>query len=213
MVLPGEKKIISMRGKFRYIIYVSVGCCILYSCSTQGNFPQQYYKQNEAAITRIEQTYNTVYRAKPLAAEFSDAAFEHVRLEMKTDSLRYIYEFKFQDHFLKDSLFKYGYDTTATLKMLNDMKRIKCTWINILDYYVDGSKKLLVFMSIRPKELDIPFSPRKYFILTFYKQPQYYDEEGRLLDKRNLRRIRKVNNEQFWRINDRVCYTLSDKFR
>lgn len=202
-----------MERKILNLIFGCLCACILHSCSTQGKFAQQYYKENEATITRIEQTYTTVYRSKPLAAEFSDAAFEHVRLEMKTDSLRYIYEFNFNDHFLKDSLFKYGYDTTAAIKMLSDMKRIKCTWINTLDYYVDGSKKILVFMSIRPKELDIPFSPRKYFILTFYKQPQYYDEEGRLLDKRNLRRIRKVNNEQFWRINDRVCYTLSDKFR
>jgi len=202
-----------MERKILNLIFGCLSACILYSCSTQGKFAQQYYKENEVTITGIEQTYTTVYRSKPLAAEFSDAAFEHVRLEMKTDSLRYIYEFNFNDHFLKDTLFKYGYDTSAALKMLFDMKRIKCTWINTLDYYVDGSKKILIFMSIRPKELDIPFSPRKYFILTFYKQPQYYDVEGRLLDKRNLRRIRKVNNEQFWRINDRVCYTLSDKFR
>jgi hypothetical protein len=213
MASPGGKKKVKMIRKILKIIYVCLGGSILFSCSTQGKFAQQYYTENEATITRIEQTYNTVHRSKPLAAEFSDAAFEHVRLEMKTDSLRYIYEFNLRDQFIKDTLFKYGYDTSAALKMLSDMKRIKCTWINILDYYVDRTKRLLVFMSIRPKELDIPFSPRKYFILTFYKQPQYYDEEGRLLDKRNLRRIRKVNNEQFWRINDRVCYTLSDKFR
>lgn len=187
--------------------------CFCSSCSVPKNFAQQYYRKNEATITKIEQQYNTVYRARPLAAAFTDQDFDHIRLEIKTDTLRYIYEFNIHERFLRDTLRAYGFDTSSVMSLIYDMKRIKCTWINILDYYVDGSKRLLVFMSIRPKELDIPFSPRKYVILTFYRQPQYYDEEGRLLDKRNLRRLRKVNNELFWRINDRVCYTLSDRFR
>ena len=186
---------------------------ILLSCSPSLNFPIKYYTQHEKQLVTIEHLYSTIYPVKPLAAAFTDKEFNHISLEMKTDSLRYVYEFSLQDTLMKDSLQKYGYDTTTVMQLIREMKQIKCTWINTLDYYVDGNKRLLTFMSIRNKSLDIPFAPEKYFILTFYKQPQYYDADGILLDKRNVRRIRKVNNEIFYRITDKVCYTLSAKFR
>ena len=62
-------------------------------------------------------------------------------------------------------------------------------------------------------KFDFSLSKRKYYTLTFYKQPQYFDAEGRLLDKKNRKKLRIVNNEIFWRINDRVCYTISNHFR
>jgi hypothetical protein len=68
-------------------------------------------------------------------------------------------------------------------------------------------------MSIKPVALKAPFSYSKYYILTYFSQPQYFDNEGRLLDKRKRRRLRKINGEIFRRINDKVCYTISGKFR
>lgn len=198
----------------KLIFYISILLGLLSaSCSPPRNFPVNYYKENEEKIHALNYHYQTLYLQKPFAAEFNDKRFESVSFELKTDSLRYIFEFMINDPHLKDTLMMFGYDTTAVLQLVKDMKEIKCTWINTLDYYVDGNKRLLTFLSIRHKALDIPFSPKKYFILTIYEQPQYYDAEGRLLDKRNLRRLRKVNNEIFWRINDKVCYTLSAKFR
>lgn len=197
----------------KYGLFSTLSAYLLCSCTVSSSFPQRYYKENENTIIQLEKSYNSIYQSNPFAIAFSDPAFEQFRLEMKKDSLRYIYEFNIHDPSLRDTLSNYGYDTISVLQVIHDMKRIKCTWINILDHYVDGNKNLLVFMAIRPLELDLPFSPKKYFILTFYKQPQYYDEEGRLLDKRNLRRVRKVNNEIFWRINDRVCYSYSHHFR
>ncbi len=183
------------------------------SCSPPRSFPVNYYKENEEKIHALNYHYQTLYLQKPFAAEFNDKRFEIVSFELKTDSLRYIFEFPVDDPHIKDTLKKFGYNPTALLQLVNDMKEIRCTWINTLDYYVDDNKRLLTFLSIRHKALDIPFSPKKYFILTIYEQKQYYDAQGRLLDKRNLRRLRKVNNEIFWRINDKVCYTLSAKFR
>ncbi len=199
-----------------YHIIMALMLAVLFaSCATSPprQFPIKYYKENEATILQIEKQYNKLFRNKPIAAEFSDNDFKYITIEMKTDSLRYIYEFNLTEKRLGDTLHKYGYDTMAVLKLIKDMQAIKCTWINSMDYYLDDGKQSLTFMSIRPKQLDLPFAEKRYYILTFYKQPQYYDTEGRLLDKRNRRRLRKVNNEVFWRINDRVCYTLSDKFR
>lgn len=184
------------------------------SCaSAPKHFPVKYYKENEKTILQIEQLYNKVNASKLIAAEFLDKSFQYITLEMKTDSLRYIYEFNLNEKGINDSLYKYGYDSSSVRRLINNMKSIKCTWINKLDYYVDEKKQNLVYMSIRPTALNLPFSRKKYYILTFFKQPQYYDAEGRLLYKKNRRSLRKINNEVFWRINDKVCYTLSAKFR
>lgn len=199
----------------KQIIFISSAfiTCILSSCSPSRNFPQKYYEQHEKQLTSMEHLYSSIYSAKAISAAFTDKGFSNISLEMKTDSLRYVYEFNIRDAAMNDSLQKYGYDTASVLQLILAMKQIKCTWINTLDYYVDRQKKLLTFMSIRNKALRVPFAPEKYFILTFYKQPQYYDADGILLDKRNVRRIRRVNNEVFRRITDKVCYTLSARFR
>ncbi len=69
-------------------------------------------------------------------------------------------------------------------------------------------------MSIKPVALKAPLSYHKYYVLTYYQQPQYFDEEGMLLDnKRTVRRLRKINGEVFRKINDKVCYTISGNFR
>ena len=57
------------------------------------------------------------------------------------------------------------------------------------------------------------FVNKKYYILTYFQQPQYFDSEGRLLVGRRRRHIRKINGDVYHRINDRVCYTISDRFR
>ncbi len=188
---------------------------MLSSCATSlpKHFALNYYKTNEQAITKIEKLYNEIYKAKPIVTEFTDNTFNYVSIEMKTENIRYIYEFNLNDNRLQDTLQKFGYNSLAVTTLMREMKLLKCTWINTLDYYVDEKKQSLVFMSIRPKAFDALFSNKKYYTLTFYKQPQYYDAEGRLLDKRNRKRLRIVNNEIFWRINDRVCYTVIDHFR
>ncbi|MFY7964156.1 MAG: hypothetical protein ACOVO1_04615 [Chitinophagaceae bacterium] len=197
------------------ILMLVIISCFIASCSTTlpSHYPEKYYKQNEPAIISIESNYSNIYKQKPLVIAFTDNAFQYVTLEMKTDSMRYVYEFKVTEKRLADTLQKFGFDVNAVLKLIKDMQRIKCTWINRLEYYVDDKKQNLIFLSIRPKAFDVLFSGKKYYTLTFYSQPQYYDSEGRLLDKRNRKRLRKINNEVFWRINSKVCYTVSDRFR
>jgi hypothetical protein len=202
-----------MKQSLQHIVILSLLIITISSCSVSRSFPVNYYKQHEKDIVGIEAVYSHIAQPRLLSLGFTNRQLSQVLIEMKTDSIRYIYEFNLNNPAMYDSLHKYGYDTTATAYLLQYMKKANCTWVNKLDYYVDGQKRLLTFMSIRNKSLRAPFSPEKYFILTFYNQPQYYDENGVLLDRRNLRRQRKINNEIFYRINGKVCYTISTKFR
>ena len=188
---------------------------LLCSCATSvpQHIAKKYYSKNEVTISRIEETYKNIFVVKPLVIEFTDNDFNYVIIEIKTDSIRYIYEFNVNANNLKDTLVKFGFDSNEVLKLIFDMKQIKCTWINTLDYYVEDKKLNLIFMSMRPVYFDLSLAKRKYYTLTFYKQKQYYDTEGRLLDKKNRKLLRIINNEIFWRINDRVCYTISNHFR
>ena len=213
LALAGVCENHNMLYSSKHIILFLLAIRLLSSCAVSNKFPATYYSENENDIVAMEAVYSRIATARPISIGFTDKEFRHVLVEMKTDTVRYVYEFNIADPSLFDSLHHYGYDTAATLQLMRYMKKTQCTWINTLDYYTSGRKRLLTFMSIRHKSLSVPFSAEKYFILTFYKQPQYYDENGILLDRRNLRRARKVNNEIFKRINDRVCYTISAKFR
>ena len=187
----------------------------LSSCSVSKTYPKAYYEQHKTTMEEMETLYSRITNEKLIAVAFYDLDFKDISLELKTDTVRYIYDFYYGEKRMNDSLFKFGYDTTLVQQLIKKMRMIGCSWINTLDYYVDGNKRLLLFMSAPAKRFSlVPFlQKRKYYLFNFYAQPQYYDEQGRLLDKRTVRRIRKVSGEVFWRITDKVCYTVSGKFR
>jgi hypothetical protein len=187
----------------------------LFSCTISKTYPKAYYELHKATMDEMQELYNKATQEKLIAIAFYDLDFNDISLELKTDTVRYIYDFYYGEKRINDSLFKFGYDTVLVQQLIKNMKTIGCTWINTLDYYVDGNKRLLLFMSAPVKQFSLLpiFQKRKYYLFNFYAQPQYYDEQGRLLDKRTVRRIRKVSGEVFWRITDKVCYTVSGKFR
>jgi hypothetical protein len=166
-------------------------------------------------LHETEELYNQATRQKLMAIAFNDLSYNSVSLELKTDTVRYIYDFNYDEKRMNDTLHKFGYDSLLVNKIIRNMRSMGSTWINTMDYYVDGKKQLLLFVSAPVKQFS-PFpllQKRKYYLYNFYRQPQYYDEKGRLLDKKTIRQLRKVNNEVFWRINEKVCYTISGKFR
>ena len=150
---------------------------------------------------------------KPFAIEFTDRSFGRVSLELVTDTLTYIYEYQVGEPRLQDTLLKYGYDTTAVSWLIQNMRSRECTWIDNLDYYSETNKHSLIYISLWPRAFNSPFVNKKYYILTYFQQPQYFDSEGRLLVGRRLKHIRKINGDVYHRINDKVCYTISDRFR
>jgi hypothetical protein len=114
---------------------------------------------------------------------------------------------------LTDTLLRFGMNAAGVTAITRQMQSIRCAWINESDYYVDGRKHSLILMSVKPVALKRPFVYAKYYVLTYFPQPQYFDSEGRLLQKRKLNELRKINGEIFRRINSKVCYTISGRFR
>ena len=172
-----------------------------------------YYHRNKANLDNIEQVYQKACKAKPFSIEFTDRPFRHVSLELTTDTLTYIYEYTVGEPRMQDTLRKYGYDTLPINHLITEMQSMESTWINPLDYYADPPRHSLIYISLWPRIFNSPFVNKKYYILTYFAQPQYFDGNGNLMTGRRLRRIRKINGEVFKKINDRVCYTISAQFR
>ncbi len=182
------------------------------SCSPK-NISEKYYFQNESILDSIEESYKALYQQSPLTIAFTDKHFSIVSVQIITDTLNYIYEFEVNEPRLRDTLVKYHLNPPKVMGLIKQMRSIRCTWINNFDYYVDEKKNTTIFLSIKPVVLKALFSEQKYYILTYFSQPQYFDSDGLLLDKREMRRLRKINGEIFRRINDKVCYTISATYR
>lgn len=202
-----------MRNRTHNLLLILFTSVMLFSCATRKNFSTNYYFENQKTLTDIEQLYKDIYRQKHFSLAFTDKSFNYISLEILTDSIKYIYEFEIKEPRLRDTLTKYGLPVRPMDSLVNLMKGIHCIWINNLDYFANNLRHSLVFMSIRQVAIHLPFTNEKYYILTFYPQPQYFDSEGRLLASRRVRKLRKINDDIFRRINDKVAYTVSERFR
>jgi hypothetical protein len=201
-----------MLNKKNYILIISLSSVLLFSCSPK-NISTRYYFENEKTLDRIEETYKALYPLGPFNVGFTDRDFKTISLEIITDTLSYIYEFNIDEPRLSDTLAAYNLNASKINTLIKEMHNIRCTWITYSDYYVDEKKNHLILMSIKPTALKAPFSYAKYYVLTYFPQPQYFDKEGRLLDKRTRRRLRKINGDVFRRINSKVCYAVTGHFR
>jgi hypothetical protein len=184
----------------------------IFSCSPK-NISTKYYYQNEKVLDKIEGTYKSLAQQSPFTIGFTSRDFKTISFEFITDTLSYVYEFTAGEPRLNDTLSKFHLNATKVDELIKQMQSIRCTWIKNFDYYVDEKKNTLIFMSIKPVALKAPLAYHKYYVLTYFNLPQYFDSEGRLRDKRKTRRLRKINGQIFNRINDKVCYTISGKFR
>jgi hypothetical protein len=192
--------------------YIAIAVSVLLFSCTSANITG-YYKKNRKVLDRIEQNFNKQYKHRAFSLLYTNLSFKNISVEIVTDSIKYIYEFALGEQRLNDTLLKYHLPVAEIQELMDDMKSVRCAWISNLDYYVDEQKYSLVYMSIKSTGSSLPFIGKKYYILTYFSQPQYYDAEGRLLDHQKRKRLRKINNEIFRRINNRVCYTVSNIFR
>ena len=188
-----------------------LGVILSSSCTTLNI--KNYYHHHRPTLDSIEETFRQACQAKPFSIEFTDRSFDRVSLGLITDTLTYIYEYGVGESRLQDTLIKYGYDPIPIRWLIGHMQKMNCTWIDRLDYYGDTARHSLVYISLWPRSFDKPFVNKQYYILTYFQQPQYFDSEGRLLTGRRMHHIRKINAEVYRRINDKVCYTTSGRFR
>ena len=186
--------------------------CSVISCSPKTISTKYYYKHKKE-LDRIEESYKKLYPQQPFTIAFTDKQFKILSLKIITDTLSYVYQFTVNETRITDTLVAYHLNAPAIVELIQRMQSIRCTWVNKFDYYVDEKKNTVILMSVKPVAVNTPFSYKKYYTLSYFPQPQYFDSAGNLLDKRKLRRLRKINGEVFTRINDKVCYTLTGNFR
>ncbi|MEO5564060.1 MAG: hypothetical protein ABIR18_11510 [Chitinophagaceae bacterium] len=183
------------------------------SCSYSKKFTNTYYQKNDSLFQSMQRHFKYLYEERPFSIEMRDKDFQRVGFEIITDTIKYIYSFGIDELRLTDTLVKYKFDVNRMKRLIADMQSLHCTWITNLDYYENRQKKYLVFISIRHKELQSFLRSEKYFTIAFFDRPRRFDNKGRLLDNQDRKTLHKINGGLFWKINDRVCYSLSASYR
>jgi len=182
------------------------------SCSTKI-ISNNYYQLQKETVDDIESRYEKLNALNPFAIAFTDKEFKIISIEMISDTLTRIYEFNIDEQRLADTLLKYNYDTAGIYYLIKKMQQTKVAWINSVDYYVNDQPQQLIYLSIKPITIRYLFSPPKYIALGYFRTAQSFDEKGRLLDNRRTKRIRKIKGQVFYKITDRICYTITEKYR
>ncbi len=185
---------------------------VLLSCSTKI-LSNNYYQEHKGTVDSIERRYERLNATRQFSLAFTNKELSIVSLEIISDTLTRIYEFSTNEKRLADTLIKYNYDTTGIFYLIRKMQLTKVTWINSFDYYVNDLPQQLIILSIKPVTIRYLFSPPKYIALAYFRTPQSFDEKGRLLDNRRTRVIRKIKGQTFYKITDRICYTVMEKYR
>ena len=193
-------------------LFITLIICSLLatSCSTKIVSTNIYQEQKEN-LDNIERRYEKLNPANHFSLAFTDKKFIIVSLEMITDTLTRIYEFNVNEQRLADTLIKYNYDTAGIYYLIRKMQETKVTWINSFDYYVNDQPQQLIILSLKPVTIRYIFSPPKYVALAYFRTTQFFDEKGRLLDSRRTKQVRKIKGQVFYKITDRICYTITDK--
>lgn len=185
---------------------------VLLSCSTRI-ISTNYYQEHKTSVDSIETRYEKLNAIKPFSLAFTNKNLDIVSLEMISDTLTRIYEFNVDEKRLADTLSKYNYDTSGVFYLIRKMQSTNVTWINSFDYYYNDEPRQLIILSIKPVTIRYLFSPPKYIALAYFRNPQIFDEKGRLLDGRRSKILRRIKGQVFYKITDRICYTITEKYR
>lgn len=196
----------------RHLSIILITCLLSASCSTKI-VSTNIYQEHKEDLDNIERRYEKLNPTNHFSLAFTDKKFTIVSLEMITDTLTRIYEFNVNEQRLADTLLKFNYDTAGINYLIRKMQETKVTWINSFDYYVNDQPQQLIILSIKPKTIRYIFSPPKYIALAYFRTTQSFDEKGRLLDSRRTKEVRKIKGQVFYKISDRICYTVTDKYR
>src|SRR5688572_1813097 len=196
-----------------HLFIILIICSLLSaSCSTKIVSTNIYQEQKEN-LNKIESRYEKLNPTNHFSLAYTDKKFNIISLEMISDTLTRIYEFNINERRLADTLIKYNYDTAGIYFLMRKMRESKVTWINSFDYYVNDQPQQLIILSLKPVTIRYIFSPPKYVALAYFRTTQFFDEKGRLLDSRRTKQVRKIKGQVFYKITDRICYTITDKYR
>ena len=172
--------------------------CVASSQRKSGN----YYNENKAAINELRLAYENLYGQQPLSIGFTDKSHKYFVMEVKTDTLRSIFNTAQSPDQLYGLIKKFNYDTAMLSLVAQKMKDIKCLWLSKSAFYVNEKRALVTFLSFESASSGGLFKENKYYILVFLEQPITSQDFNKRIDKGELVKI-----------NDLVYYIIGNNFR
>ncbi|ULQ57873.1 hypothetical protein KJS94_06635 [Flavihumibacter rivuli] len=161
-----------------------------------------YYFENKEAITQVRRYYDALYKIQPFSFGFADKKFKHYTIEVTTDTIRYIYNTDQSRDEMYATILQSDYDTIVLKDMAEQMKAIKCLWVDKSSFYLDGQKETVTFLSFKSVLIDKPFVENKYYTLVFFDTLTTHPEIKA-----------RVKRGEFHQIDDKVFFTIGNRFR
>jgi hypothetical protein len=185
------------------VLYIFFICLIQISCSvSKEKKSAKYYFENEKKIQEILALYKGLYRQQPFSLGFSDRSYEHIGMDIITDTVRYALHNEQNMDLFREAVYGFKYDTIALRQMYIKMYDIKCIWVGTADFYYEGKQEEIVFMSFRSVRFGNPFLDRKFYNLVLF-DPALMNENNRKL----------IEAAGFKKIENEIYFKIMGKFR
>lgn len=162
-----------------------------------------YYHNNKQVIAELRQLYNMLYEQQPFSLGFTDRSLKYYVAEIKTDTVRYIYNTDKNSEQVEKLVTKYHYDTAIVRQFLSKMKQAKCLWISRTTMYVDMKPQQVTVLSFKAASRDAFFKENKYYVLFFPQQA--------LASSPGIKQ--KIANGEIVKIEEGVYFSITSKFR
>jgi hypothetical protein len=161
-----------------------------------------YYNQNKTALDNLQKLYEQLYRQQPFSAGFTDKSYKYYTMEVKTDTVRYVYNTEKNKEQVYSMIDRFNYDTMKLKELSAKMKTLQCLWLSKSSFFVNDKKETVTFLSFKSAAVNKPFVENKYYILIFLPHPITSPDIKERIKKGDLVKI-----------DELVYFTIGSKFR
>jgi hypothetical protein len=162
----------------------------------------KYYFEHEQEIQEIISLYKSLYKHQPFSLGFSDRSYEHIGMDIITDTVRYAIDNLQSMQIFREAVYAFEYDTVAIRNLYRKMYDIKCIWVGTTDIYYKGEKEDVIFLTFRSVRFGNPFLDRKYYTLVIF--------DPRFINAETDRLIREVGYKN---VKNEIYFSIVEKFR
>ena len=153
----------------RTLVYFAVMAAMFSSCaSSKQRKTDKYYFENEQNIQEIVSLYKGLYNHQPFSIGFSDRSYEHIGMDIITDTVRYAVDNLQSMQIFREAVYIFKYDTVALRKLYRKMYDIKCIWLGTTEIFYKGKEEDVIFLTFRSVRFGNPFLDRKYYTLVIF---------------------------------------------
>ena len=187
----------------RKLAYITLMAALFSSCAaSKEKKTDKYYYENEKDIQEIISIYKGLYNHQPFSLGFSDRSYEHIGIDIITDTVRYAIDNLQIMHIFREAVYAFKYDTVSIRKLYKKMFDIKCIWIGTTEIYYKGKKKDVIFLTFRSVRFGNPFLDRKYYTLVIF-DPRFINEETNRL----------IREAGYKNVKNEIYFSIIEKFR